>query len=155
MAELTMANYTNKIIVDLPDGSAQLIDTIRVNGASELKAGYVYTHTGHTYPDAAKPDAADDIGSGICINEPNVDIDALFADDALIRGAMVGSGITCYGYVTANAGAIVKGTVLVADAATDNGYVIPGELGYEFIGYAAEDSPNDASNDRPILIRLG
>ena len=119
-----MANYTASILVDLPRGSATWgIQTFRVNGSSELKAGYVCTQAGHTHPDVGKPDGDTDSTLGICLELPDVDIDTAFDDDEEILVAMKGSGAVAWGYVDDDEGALKSGSRMYNTGADDDGFV--------------------------------
>ena len=118
-----MANYTARILVEAPRSASWGMTTVRVNGASELKAGYVCTTSGHTWPDVAKPDADADIAFGVCLDDPDTDIDTAFADDLEISVAKVGSGAVVWVYVDDDEGALKAGTRMYHTGADDDGFV--------------------------------
>ena len=123
MALGTMANYTASILIEKPFSSTYGLTTCRVNGASELYPGHVCTQTGHTWPDVGRPDADADIPLGICLDNPDADIDTYFADDAEITVALVGSGAVVWAYIDDNEGTVAPGQCLFHTGADDDGFV--------------------------------
>lgn len=159
-------------------GLGHAIGSGRVAGASELKPGYTCTTTGNTSgtADCSKPDAADDNVWGVVLCNTNQDINEYYDDNDEFSVALRGGGHVVNVYAKANCGALKKGDPVIADAATDNGYVIPytetdapsdyGESTVQteldkldafvnsFVGYVWEDSANDASNDRVVKVLI-
>ena len=155
------------------------VATARVNGSSELRPGYVCTSTGGGAGtvDVAKPDAADDNVFGVVECNPDQDMDTNYDDDKEVTVYLRGGGHVVWCFAKANVGAFKAGDVVVADAATDNGFVIPFTVSnapptaYDeatmqteldkfdayiksYVGIVWEDSANDASNDRPIKVLM-
>lgn len=174
MAEDDMAD--GKVLQHM--GHGHMIGSGRVAGSSELRPGYVCTTTGNTSgtADCSKPDAADDNVWGVVMCNPNQDINEDYDDNDEFSVALRGGGHIVKCYAKADCGDLKKGDVVIADAASDNGYVIPytvtdapasyGETTVQteldkidayvnsFVGYVWEDSENDGSNDRVIKVLI-
>lgn len=175
MAKDLMSTVTNKILVHegFPWGKLDM----RVAGAAELYPGYVCTTTGNTSlsVDVSKPDALGDNALGVVGTPLGCDLDTVLADNKEVPVYMVGSGSIVYCYAKASCGALKAGDIVIADAATDNGFVIPWTALDEpaawneatsqteldkvnafvrgYVGRVWVDSA-DSANDRPILVQL-
>jgi len=172
-----MANYTGSILVETGPFSWG-IQTYRVDGASELKPGYVCTPTGHTYPDIGRPDGDDDMTLGICIENPDDDLDTYFSDNDEIRVARVGSACVVWVYIDDDEGAQVAGTPVYSTGADDDGFVevrpavtapagdtystatmqtaldILKQMQIRYVGRLYEDVADQGSTDTPVKVIL-
>lgn len=147
-----MSDHTGAILIEDPHTASGLM-TFRVNGASELKPGYVCTAFGHTAPDIGKIDAADDPALGVVLDNADLPIDDYFPDNTEVTVAMAGSGAVVWVYHHDHDGAIVAGYKVIGHSG-DNGHVTNSESIYEHIGIVMEDKGVTDGYYTPIKIRL-
>lgn len=121
MAIGVMEHYTGKILWRSPDNIAG-IQTFVVDGASELRAGYVCTSTGHTFPDVGKLDADDDVTLGVCLDHPAIDMATDFADNKVIQVALRRAGAGVWIFLDDDEGALVAATAVYSTGVDDDGF---------------------------------
>jgi len=172
MAIGVMSQYTGKILWRSPDNSAGL-GTFRVNGATELRAGYVCTQTDHTHPDIAKPDGDADITLGVVLNHPATALDSDFADDLEVQVALKHSGAGVWVFVDDNEGALIAGTPMYSTGTDNDGFVetmAVAEVGtawataavqgfmskivHRYVGITVRAEPDQGSTDVPARLLL-
>ena len=122
MAKGLMASYTGKILWKSPKDSSG-IGTYRVNGSTEVYAGFIVTGEGHTHPDVAKCDADADRVLGVAINQPGVGLATAMADNSNVDVAHVNSGAGVWVFVDDDEGALIAGTALYGTGTDDDGFV--------------------------------
>lgn len=149
-----MSMHTNAILIEDPH-SANAFQTFRVNGATELRPGYVCTATGHTWPDIGRPDGAQDYTLGIVLDNADLDINAWFPDNTVVTVALRGGQASVWGYGHDDTGAYAQGASVTSTGASNNGFITVGDDSYEFVGYIYEDSPADTGYYRPVKLKLG
>ena len=177
MATTNMSTVTRQILEKMGDETGVI--TVRTNG-SDIKPGHIVTKTGETIntPDVDLVGATDDITLGVVLNEPNQDIDTAYGDNESINVAVIGSGCVCWVWAQANCGDLRVGQPVYTTGSSNDGFVVPWTLTsapasdtyttaamqteldkvdlsqLQYVGRVWQDASNDASNDRPILVKL-
>ena len=150
MAKTALSTVTNVICEE--EGWYPTI-TARCNGV-DIYPGSLVTQTGESNNDIDPIGAADEIPLGIVGLKEGHDIGTVYSDNESVPVHSIFSGAKVWTHAKANCGALVTNAPLITDGATPGVYLIPGELVNEYVGRSAQNSANDAANDRPILVWL-
>lgn len=152
MAIIALSTKANKVLIEAPP-SALGIKTFSAT-TTTIFPGYVVTATGETDPDVVVVGTANDVSTGVALCKPGHDIDTAYGAGDFFPVALCGSGAVVWTYMKANAGAVLAGTGILTDAGTGVFSIIGEGALFEHVGFVIEYSADDASNDRPVKVRL-
>ena len=152
MAIKPFSDYTGKILIEAPP-SALGIKTFSAT-TTTIFPGYVVTATGETDPDVVVVGTANDVSTGVALCKPGHDIDSAYAAGEFFPVALCGSGAVVWTHLKTGEASAVVGTPILTDAGTGIFSIIGEGALYEHVGFLIEYTATDASDERPVKVRL-
>jgi hypothetical protein len=148
-----MTNITPRDIL-VANGVGNFVKTFN-NKVDAVKPGHIITCTGAAADgDAAWPDAANDISTGVVGCAPGHDIDTAYSTGDMMPVYMTGSGAEVWVRYKTSAGALVAGDLIDNTGVAADGLATKGTEGlYENLGRVTHWH-NDIAAEQWIKVRL-